>query len=239
MATLFISDLHLSAERPAITALFLGFLRERVCAGDELYILGDLFEAWLGDDAADQDQQAILAAMRATATRGASLYFMQGNRDFLAGEGFESMSGCRLLADPTVIRLGGEAVLLMHGDTLCIDDTDYQAWRQKSRQPAFIAHFLSMPVAQRRQIAEHYRAESERITRDKPMAIMDANQGAVEAAMRANGVSRMIHGHTHRQAIHDFELDGAPARRIVLGDWYHNGSVLTFSGGGYSLTNFG
>ncbi len=239
MATLFISDLHLSAERPAITALFRSFLRERVGADDELYVLGDLFEAWLGDDAADPDQQEILEAMRATAARGARLYFMHGNRDFLAGEGFESMSGCRILPDPTVIRLGGEAVLLMHGDTLCIDDTDYQAWRQKSRQPAFIAQFLSMPVAQRRQIAEHYRAESERITRDKPMAIMDANQGAVEAAMRAHRVTRMIHGHTHRQAIHDFTLDGTPVQRIVLGDWYRTGSALTFDKGKFTLDNFG
>lgn len=239
MATLFISDLHLSAERPAITTLFLSFLRERVGADDDLYVLGDLFEAWLGDDAVDPDQQELLEAMRATAARGARLYFMHGNRDFLAAEGFESLSGCRLLPDPTVIRLGEESVLLMHGDTLCTDDTDYQAWRQKARQPAFIAQFLSMPVAQRRQIAEHYRAESERVTRDKPMAIMDANQGAVEAAMRAHDVRRMIHGHTHRQAIHNFDLDGAPACRIVLGDWYRNGSVLTFSGGEYRLENFG
>lgn len=238
MATLFISDLHLSAERPEMAALFHAFLRSRVKPGDTLYILGDLFEAWLGDDAADSDQLTALKLMRATALRGTRMYFMHGNRDFLAGSAFETMSGCRILPDPTVIHLGDDPVLLLHGDTLCTDDVDYQGWRLKVRQPAFMNQFLAMKVEERMKIAEHYRAESERITRDKPMAIMDANQGAIETAMRAHGVRHMIHGHTHRQAMHDFELDGAPARRIVLGDWYRNGSVLTFDEAGYTLENF-
>ncbi len=238
MATLFISDLHLCAERPAMGALFQAFLRRRVRPGDTLYVLGDLFEAWLGDDAADPDQLAALTLMRATALRGTRMFFMHGNRDFLAGSAFETLSGCRILQDPTVIHLGDDPVLLLHGDTLCTDDHDYQAYRLRVRQPGFLKQFLSLPIDERRKIAEHYRAESERITGDKPVEIMDANQAAVEAAMRAHGVMHMIHGHTHRQAIHDFELDGAPARRIVLGDWYHKGCVLTFDERGYTLENF-
>ncbi len=238
MACLFISDLHLSAERPAMTALFETFMTRRVSPGDALYVLGDLFEVWLGDDAASPDQLTALKMMRAAALRGIRIYFMHGNRDFLAGAAFETMSGCRILPDPTVIHLGDEPVLLMHGDTLCTDDVDYQAWRLKVRQPAFMNQFLLMKVEERMKIAEHYRAESERITRDKPMAIMDASQAAIESAMRAHGVRRMIHGHTHRQAIHDFTLDGAPAQRIVLGDWYRTGSALTFDQGKYELENF-
>jgi UDP-2,3-diacylglucosamine hydrolase len=238
MASLFISDLHLSAERPVMSALFAAFLRDRVRPGDSLYILGDLFEAWLGDDAASPDQLAIMKLMRAAAARGTGMFFMHGNRDFLAGAAFETMSGCRILPDPSVTDLGGEPVLLMHGDTLCTDDHDYQAWRRQVRQPAFMNRFLAMPVEERRQVAEHYRAESERITQNKPMAIMDANQAAIEAAMREHHVRCMIHGHTHRQAIHDFELDGAPARRIVLGDWYRTGSALTFDQDGFRLENF-
>lgn len=238
MATLFISDLHLDTERPQITALFQAFLEKRVQPGDTLYILGDLFEVWLGDDAASPEQQSLLRLMRATSLRGARMYFMHGNRDFLAGATFETMSGCRILPDPSVIYLDDEPVLLMHGDTLCTDDVEYQAWRARVRQPAFLNQFLSMPVEERRKVAEHYRAESERATSSKSMEIMDANQGAIDAAMREHGVLRMIHGHTHRQATHDFDLDGATAQRIVLGDWYRTGSVLIHDDGRYRLENF-
>ncbi|MCC6301526.1 MAG: UDP-2,3-diacylglucosamine diphosphatase [Gammaproteobacteria bacterium] len=238
MTVAFISDLHLCAERPALAALLRGFLRSRLRGGDTLYILGDLFEAWLGDDAVLPDQRLALDDLRAAAERGVTLFFMHGNRDFLAGAGFAAQSGCRLLDDPTVIELGGQRVLLMHGDTLCTDDQEYQAYRARVRTLAFRDHVLSLSLAERIALAEHYRGESRRLSRDKPPEIMDVNQHAVEETMRAHGVRRLIHGHTHRQAIHDFTLDGAPAQRIVLGDWHDTGSALEYADGRYHLGNF-
>jgi len=239
MTVAFISDLHLCAERPAMTALLRALLQHRLQPGDMLYILGDLFESWLGDDAALPDQRMVLEALRAAADTGTTLFFMHGNRDFLAGAGFAAESGCHLLADPAIIELGGERVLLMHGDTLCTDDVEYQAYRARVRTPEFRDHVLSLTLAERIALAEHHRGESARLSRDKPPAIMDVNQQAVMEAMRAHGVRRLIHGHTHRQAIHDFLLDGAPAQRIVLGDWYGAGSVLAYDQGRYTMSNFG
>lgn len=239
MATLFISDLHLSPARPGLEALLQAFIRRYPRPGDALYILGDLFEVWLGDDAAGDDQRAALAYLRELADAGTAIFFMHGNRDFLAGSGFEEMSGCRILAEPAIVTLSGEPVLLMHGDSLCTDDVEYQAFKARVRQSAFQAQFLALPVAQRQAIARSYRAESESATRRKPMEIMDVNQQAVEATMRAQGVKRLIHGHTHRQAIHDFALDGAPAQRIVLGDWHDTGCVLVHEeDAGYRMENF-
>ncbi|MCC6206631.1 MAG: UDP-2,3-diacylglucosamine diphosphatase [Gammaproteobacteria bacterium] len=238
MTVAFISDLHLCAERPAMTGLLRAFLRHRLRPGDTLYILGDLFEAWLGDDAVLPDQSPVLAELRATAGRGITLFFMHGNRDFLAGADFSARSGCRLLADPAVIESGGERVLLMHGDTLCIDDHEYQTYRARVHSPEFRAHVLSLTIDERIALAGHYRSESARLSRDKPPEIMDVNQEAVETAMRAHEVRRLIHGHTHRQAIHEFTLDGAPAWRYVLGDWYRSGSALEYSAGNYRMVNF-
>jgi UDP-2,3-diacylglucosamine hydrolase len=234
----FISDLHLCAERPGMTALLRAFLQHRLNSGDTLYILGDLFEAWLGDDAALPEQRPVLEALHAAAGRGITLFFMHGNRDFLAGAGFAAQSGCRLLADPAIIELGGERVLLMHGDTLCTDDREYQAYRARVRQPEFRDHVLSLTLEERIALAEHHRGESTRLSRDKPPAIMDVNPEAVMEAMRAHGVRRLIHGHTHRQAIHDFLLDGAPAQRLVLGDWYRTGCVLEYASGRFLMNNF-
>ncbi|MBK8162633.1 MAG: UDP-2,3-diacylglucosamine diphosphatase [Gammaproteobacteria bacterium] len=239
MTVAFISDLHLCADRPAMTALLRAFLQCRLNPGDTLYILGDLFEAWLGDDAVLPDQRPVLESLHATAGRGVTLFFMHGNRDFLAGAGFAAESGCSLLADPAVIELGGERALLMHGDTLCTDDLGYQSYRSRVRSPDFRAHVLSLPLDERIALAGHYRSESARLSRDKPPEIMDVNQGAVETAMRAHGVRRLIHGHTHRQAAHEFTLDGAPAQRIVLGDWYRNGCALEYTHGRYLMSNFG
>lgn len=238
MANLFVSDLHLSTATPALADLYVGFLRQRVHPGDTLYVLGDLFEAWLGDDAATAEDRRVMDAMRAASDAGAHLFFMHGNRDFLAGEGFEAMTGCRILQEPTVVSLRGESVLLMHGDSLCTDDHEYMSYKARVRQPAFMKQFLALPIAQRQAIAESFRAESARSTRRKPMEIMDVNPGTVEETMRSVGVHRMIHGHTHRQAIHDFMLDGAPAQRIVLGDWHETGCVLTVDEDGYRLENF-
>ncbi|MGE0371585.1 MAG: UDP-2,3-diacylglucosamine diphosphatase, partial [Gammaproteobacteria bacterium] len=168
MTVAFISDLHLCAERPAMTALLRAFLQRRLNPGDTLYILGDLFEAWLGDDAVLPDQRPVLGALHAAAGRGVTLFFMHGNRDFLAGASFAAQSGCRLLADPAVVELGGERALLMHGDTLCIDDHEYQAYRARVRSPEFRAHVLSLPLDERIALAGHYRSESARLSRDKP-----------------------------------------------------------------------
>lgn len=238
MTVTFISDLHLCAERPAMTALLRAFLRRRLRPGDTLYILGDLFESWLGDDAVLPGQRPVLDDLRVAADRGIALCFMPGNRDFLAGAGFAAASSCRLLDDPAVVELGGEPVLLMHGDTLCTDDVDYQAYRARVRRPEFREYVLSLSLAERVALAEHYRGESQRLSRDKPPEIMDVNPQAVLAAMRMHGVRRLIHGHTHRQAIHELVLDGAPARRYVLGDWYRGGSALEYANGEYRLGNF-
>ncbi|MDR2876562.1 MAG: UDP-2,3-diacylglucosamine diphosphatase [Chromatiales bacterium] len=239
MATLFISDLHLSPARPELLALLQTFIRRYPRPGDSLYILGDLFEVWLGDDAADDSQRAAMSTLHALADAGTAIFFIHGNRDFLAGSNFEELSGCQLLSEPAVITLSGEPVLLMHGDSLCTDDVEYQAFKARVRQPEIQAQFLALPVAQRQAIARGYRAESESATRRKPMEIMDVNQQAVETAMRAAGVHRLIHGHTHRQAIHEFMLDGARAERIVLGDWHDTGCVLMHDEvSGWRMENF-
>jgi len=230
MTTLFISDLHLCASRPAITQLFIEFLEKRLQPGDSLYILGDLFEAWIGDDAVDGQNQTVIDALQALHQKQIPVYVMHGNRDFLLGDQFASASGATLIEDPYLIKLGEAPVLLMHGDTLCTDDVDYQAFRQQIRNPAFCTEFLSHPIEKRIAIASQFREESRNRSKEKSAAIMDVNQGAVEEIMLAHGIQHLIHGHTHRPAQHHFELDGATAERTVLGDWYQQGSVLRYDG---------
>src|SRR3569623_2729537 len=232
--TLFISDLHLSADRPALTALFLVFLRGRAPRAETLYILGDLFEVWLGDDAVHPAYHPVLSALRELAARR-PVYVMHGNRVFLLGNAFAQASGVRLLADPSVIDLNGERTLLRHGDVLCTDDVEYQQFRAHVRNPDTQRHFLGLAIEQRIAMAKQFRDASRERTSEKAEAIMDVNQDAVAAALRAYGVHQLIHGHTHRPAIHEFELDGHPARRIVLGDWYEQGSVLTCAAAGCRL----
>jgi len=226
VATLFVSDLHLDDARPHIVDDF-----ERFCAGeartaDALYILGDLFEAYIGDD----DDAALNArtarALQGVGAAGVPVHFIVGNRDFLLGEGFARRCGMDLLDDGTVIDLYGAPTLILHGDVLCTDDTAYLAFRQQVRDPAWQAGFCKRPLAERRAFAAQARDASHSHTSQTDMAIMDVNQAAIEAALREAGVTRMIHGHTHRPAIHDFTLDGKSAQRIVLGDWYEQGSVL-------------
>lgn len=228
MATLFISDLHLCAERPHITRLFLDFLARDAVAAEALYILGDLFEYWIGDDglnpgdSADSEFGEIAAALRRVSDAGVPIYVQHGNRDFLLGEQFCVATGCRLLADPTVIDLYGELTLLMHGDLLCTDDREYQQVRRQVRDPRWIAQFLARTRAEREALVRGYRAQSQAVTQAKEADIMDVNAGAVSAAMSEHGVRRLIHGHTHRPAIHETPS----GKRIVLGDWYEQGSVL-------------
>lgn len=230
MTTLLVSDLHLDPSRPQITALFVAFLRSEARNCSALYILGDLFEAWIGDDADDSAGSAVASALRELHEHGVPSFFIHGNRDFLLGDDWARRAGTSLLADPARIVIEGRPTLLMHGDSLCIDDIGYQAFRQQVRQPAWQIGFLGRSLDERRAFAHQARAESRRQTADKDMAIMDVNDNAVLEAMRAADVTRLIHGHTHRPAIHRFALDGHAAERIVLGDWYDQGSVLRLHG---------
>lgn len=236
--TLFISDLHLCGTRPAITGLFLGFLQRRARTVDALYILGDLFEYWIGDEAVEQEEfRGIVHGLRQLTTSGTPVYVMHGNRDFLMATGFEKATGCRLLPDPTRIDLHGTPTLLMHGDSMCIDDLEYMTFRTQVRNPAWQREFLVKSVGERDQIVRNFREISKTSTASKKPEIMDVNQKAVETIMREHGVQRLIHGHTHRPKEHVFTLDGQPARRMVLGDWYEQGSVLSVDARGWKLEN--
>lgn len=230
---LFISDLHLDPSRPAITKLFLRFLREQRNQAEALYILGDLFEAWIGDDAVGPDEP-VLATLRAFSEQ-VPTYFMHGNRDFLIGERFAELTGITLLADPTVVDLYGVPTLLMHGDSLCTDDVQYQQFRQMVRNPQWQAFFLAKTIPERLEMARMARSESGARNQQIDDYLMDVNQQAVEAEMQRHGITRLIHGHTHRPAVHHFELDGRTHTRVVLGDWYDQGSVLRVTADGLKL----
>ncbi len=207
-------------------ALFERFLAELPERSDRLYILGDLFEAWIGDDDDDPAAARVLAALRRASGRGLDIRVMHGNRDFLLGPGFEQRSGTRLVPDPLVVDIAGEPSLLMHGDSLCTDDQAYQQLRRQLRDPDWQRDFLARPLPERRAMARQLRATSRQETAAKDEAIMDVNPDAVAAALRRAGVRRLIHGHTHRPGHHRLQLDGRPAERIVLGDWYQAGSAL-------------
>ncbi len=226
MTTLFVSDLHLSDQRPAITEAFIAFLDGEARQAGALYILGDLFEAWLGDDMVLPEYTRAIEAMHRLADTGVPLYVMHGNRDFLLGTDFAAMSGVQLLPESAIIDLHGTPTLLLHGDTLCTDDVEYQKFRAMVRNPAWQAEVLAKSPEERLALARQFREMSMAEMQGKSETIMDVNADAVAAAFRAAGVRQMIHGHTHRPAIHDLEIDGEPARRIVLGDWYDQGSVL-------------
>jgi UDP-2,3-diacylglucosamine hydrolase len=235
MARLFVSDVHLDAGTPLATEQFLGFLATHAAAAEALYILGDLFEAWVGDDDQDEQKQRVCAALQSLDRRGIACFALHGNRDFLLGAGFTARSGCRLLTDPVVAEFDGERVLLTHGDALCTDDHPYQELRSLVRTRAWQRRFLALPRSHRELLADEARAGSRRHTARTVPYIMDVNGGAVEAALRAARVRRVIHGHTHRPGVHDFDLDGAPAQRIVLGAWYEQGSYLSYERGRYEL----
>ncbi len=228
MSTLFISDLHLDEARPHIVDLFTAFLANEARNAEALYILGDLFESWIGDDDDSALGKRVANATLALRDSGVPVYFMHGNRDFLIGPDYAERAGIGLLTDPTIVELDGERTLLMHGDTLCTDDVDYQKFRTLVRDPPWQGEFLAKPLADRRVFAAQARGESRKHTSAARPEIMDVNPVAVEAAMRAHGVRRLIHGHTHRPATHRLDIDGHAAERIVLGDWYEQSSVLTW-----------
>lgn len=235
MRTLFISDLHLDPIRPQITAQFLEFLRVEARRADALYILGDFFEAWIGDDDPDPHHAGVLAGLRELTGSGVPVYFMHGNRDFLIGKGFADLTGCRLLTDPTVLSINGTRTLLMHGDTLCTDDIDYQRFRAMVRNPEWQRAFLAKSLQERRAYAAQARSESRSRTMEKADAIMDVNRQTVEKVMLEHDVRQLIHGHTHRPAIHHFTVNGTPLTRIVLGDWYEQKSLLEMTENGPRL----
>ena len=227
MSTLFISDLHLDDSRPHITSLFEQYLAsDEVRHADALYILGDLVEAWIGDDDDAELPERIARATCAVCDAGVPVYFMAGNRDFLLGEVYAKRAGFTLIEDGAVHDLYGTPTLLMHGDLLCTDDAVYQQVRRQVRTPEWKAQVLAMPLEARRALAVRSRAESRAYTSGTQETLMDVNADAVAQAMRHAGVRHLIHGHTHRPAVHRFPLDGTQAERIVLGDWYEQGSVL-------------
>ena len=236
MTTLLVSDLHLDASRPGITRLFLDFLAGEARAADALYVLGDLFEAWVGDDDPGEPGASVCAALKALAASGVPVFLMRGNRDFLFGPGIAARCGATLLPDPCVVDLHGRPTLLMHGDLLCSDDVAYQAFRRQVRDPAWQDTFLSQPLEARQAFAARARAASREHQSGMAEAIGDTNADTVAEAMARHGVDRLVHGHTHRPAIHALTVEGRPATRVVLGDWYDQGSVLRVDADGLALS---
>lgn len=235
MTVLFVSDLHLDAARPGITALFLAFLAGEARRAEALYVLGDLFEAWVGDDDPGEPGASVCAALRAVAESGVPVFLMRGNRDFLYGQAMATRCGATLLPDPCVLDLHGVPTLLMHGDLLCTDDLAYQAFRRQVRDPAWQANFLAQPLAARQAFAAQARAASRQHQQGVSETITDVAPAAVEDVMARHGVTRLIHGHTHRPAIHSLAIGERRAQRIVLGDWYDQGSVLRVDADGLRL----
>lgn len=237
MTTLFISDLHLDATCPAITEQFLSFLGNEARHSEALYILGDLFESWVGDDAPDADQLAAIAGIRALTRSGVPCFVMHGNRDFLLGDTFCSLSGAELLPDPLLVTLYGEPVLVMHGDALCTDDRAYQRLRATVRDVGWQRQFLAQTVHARRALAGAARDGSRAHTAVLEPTISDVNEASVHLVLRSSGVGTLLHGHTHRPAIHPVMVDGRACTRIVLGDWHDSGSVLRWDRGGPELAS--
>jgi UDP-2,3-diacylglucosamine hydrolase len=219
VTTLFISDLHLEESRPDITGAFLRFLETRAMGVERLYILGDFFEAWIGDDERTPLQEQVAAALRDVRDSGTEIFLMHGNRDFLIGQDYCERAGATLLGDPTVIDLYGTPALLMHGDSLCTADVEYQKFRASMRNPQMQKMLLARPLADRQQMARQLRQMSMAKNQGKAEDIMDVTPEEVVKELEHHGVQLMIHGHTHRPAIHELEANGEQARRIVLGDW--------------------
>lgn len=235
MVTLFISDLHLDDRRPETTELLLQLLREEAGAADALYILGDLFEYWLGDDVPSQCATQVAHALADLSAKGVPTFFIHGNRDFLIRDTYAKQAGLTILPEEYVADLYGEKVLLMHGDSLCTDDIPYQQFRSMVRNPAWQDAFLAKTPQERLQVAMQARDASADHKDTVGMDIMDVNEDEVVAAFERHGVYRMIHGHTHRPATHNLKIQDKPAQRIVLGDWYTQSSILRVTPGNFEL----
>jgi len=231
--TYFISDLHLDSSRPQLFKLFDEFIKKITSDVETLYILGDLFEFWVGDDIIDLPEGKpylpVIEQLRALSDLGVKIYFIQGNRDFLIGKTFMDLIGGKLLADETVIDLYGESVLIMHGDTLCTDDKGYQLMRKIFRWKIVQKIYLSMSPEKRSQKAGQVRKNTHKNNKQKPSMILDVNQQTVEESLKSRGVSFLIHGHTHRPAEHEILVEGQSKKRIVLGDWGDEWSYLEWS----------
>jgi UDP-2,3-diacylglucosamine hydrolase len=239
VSSLFISDLHLTEERPEANERFIDFLEGKARAADALYILGDFFEYWIGDDDLEDPFNAVLAGLlRHVSAGGVPIYLMHGNRDFLLGERFCAATGAQLIADPSVHEIQGVRTLLAHGDTLCTDDVDYQNWRRTARSEAWQREFLAKPRAERRSMILGLREKSKAVVQAKPAEIMDVNAAAVAQAMRGHSVTRLVHGHTHRPGRHVLTLEGRSAERWVLPDWYGRGGYLEIGRGAPQLVGF-
>lgn len=237
MSTLLISDLHLDASRPQATALLVSLLAGEARQAQALYLLGDVFEAWVGDDDMGEPGASVCAALRSLAQSGVPVFLMRGNRDFLFGPAMAQRCSARLLPDPCVVDLHGHPTLLMHGDLLCTDDTAYQQFRSQVRDRDWQANFLAQPLAERQAFAAKARAASAQHQAGVSEAITDVNPEAVVEVMARHGVDRLIHGHTHRPAIHALTVHGQPATRVVLGDWYTQGSLLRVDRDGLALSS--
>ena len=235
--TLFVSDIHLDASRSSIIDLFNLFLNRRAARADALYILGDLFEYWIGDDARYTEYTSTFDALKQL-TSSVPVYFLHGNRDFLVAKRFAELTGVSLIAEETVITPYQQKILVMHGDTLCTDDIAYQNFRKKTHNKFLQNFVLALPVFVRQSIANRLRATSRQAIGQKSPEIMDVNQTAVDAAVQRNGVTTLIHGHTHRSAIHNFTIGAENYTRVVLGDWYTHGNVFCLSEQGMRLEDF-
>ena len=237
MAYCFISDLHLQEGRPDITKAFLEFLDDTASKAEKLYILGDLFEAWIGDDDQNNFISEIQAALLKT-NKTTKIFFLHGNRDFLIGTKFASSSGFELLHDPTIEEMFGNNVLLMHGDLLCTEDLDYQAFRKTSRDPKWQDEFLNKSIQERQEIALNLRTISKEATEIKKDEIMDVSTTEVIRIMEESSVNLLIHGHTHRPKSHNIKVNDQPAERIVLGDWDTYGWYIWMDSSSCELKNF-
>ena len=237
MSYCFISDLHLNEDRPDITKAFLNFLENTACKAEKLYILGDLFEAWIGDD--DQNefifevQNALIKISKTT-----KVFFMHGNRDFLVGPEFASSAGMKILNDPVIEEMYGNPVLLMHGDLLCIKDIDYQKFRKVSRDIKWQTEFLSKSLGERRKIAQDLRSASKEATGGKKEEIMDVSESEVIKMIRESSVNLLIHGHTHRPNSHNIDVENHTAKRMVLGDWDEYGWYIWMDSNSCELNKF-
>ncbi len=235
---LLISDLHLEEKRPDITRAFLHFLATRARQAEALYILGDFFEVWIGDDGMTPFQHEIAGALRELSDAGTRIYLMHGNRDFLIGKAFCREAGCTLLSDPHKLQMNGEPVLLMHGDSLCTLDVGYMKLRRWLRNPLSLLILRNLPLSTRQKLARKLRNESRAQTRMKASEIVDVTPEEVVKVMAAHGVRTLIHGHTHRPAVHELEVNGQAARRIVLGDWDRQGWALQVDDDGFNQAPF-
>ncbi|MEM5528448.1 UDP-2,3-diacylglucosamine diphosphatase [Gammaproteobacteria bacterium AS21] len=235
MTVLFISDIHLCQQRPDLTNAFVNFLQTTATSCQQLYLLGDIFDAWIGDDFTDPKMQTVFDSLQQLSAGGCQLFFQHGNRDFLIGDEFAKLTGIKILKESTIVKLPTQQALIMHGDQLCTDDVEYQNFRIMVRSQSWQQQFLAKTITERLSIAEHLRSTSQKMTKQKSSEITDVNQHAVIDALNQSGVELLIHGHTHRPQIHSIEQTNTASTRVVLGDWDTSLWYLRCDENGYEL----